>query len=1565
MSEPIISRVYSIQVSGFDDAEKKIKSLSDEFKKLDDIKSKLNEALAKKVVVGDVSGVKELTAQLKEQQKLIQQISAPGVISPKQAAAVQQAATNENQKAALDREKKSVDALASSYFALKNQRLELDRLTKDASITSPIAFNGQSFTQTEALDKIKEIRAQEQGYIEQLRTEKSVQENLIITQQGKVDAVRLERTELENITKNSSQASVVSFRGQDLTQSDALARIQLLKTEERQLSVQQNTSTAQLIAVKKQLSTVEKAEADQSLIDGREKLLQIRTEREELEKLTATNQQNNSTNEVLPGTFNPGVAALRSGPAPSSFVASTDTERSILALVEDQRQLKSLQDAQKALNAELKAGNISQTEYDEQIVKSIALQNDLKVSIAATTSELRAQAKSNFAIPNTIEDLQARNSVLSRQAAQIPVVNASPEDIENLKLINAEINKNNDLILVNKDLLAQQRLNIGNYQNSFTGALAVIQTELQNVNTKLSGTLTVQDIDVFTKRQDLLKKSTATLSQEFTSAAAQSQAFKNVAAELGGEFGKNSDVFRNFTAQVASANVPIAQSNKIFKETGEQGPRVTNVFQRMYSGLRQLANLLPGIGISGIVLLLLGPLEAAGAAIVRSFKAATQALTGLSAEAQKRLDALAKASSDINEEFIKTSTAGVTKLELLRNAITDTTKSQNDRVEALREFNKVADAGNKLDESQINNLTLINDRISKQITLIQQRALATASEKILADRAEKLLLAQETARVKAEKEQEAEDTHIIETAESEKTDVFFRTLQREGEIREKIAKDQNVKDAQASVDAAKDIAKQNLDNININPGSRTIDAIKQDLKNTIKIFDAAINGSPEKAQLKLKIEALKKELIDAGGAKAPKETGSKLDVADQERIKVIETTQDRLLATENTSANQIELVRQLSFDEERQHLLNVEKINIDALNSKIALLNQKKKLNAEEAKDKAVFGKQITDIELETSQKIDAINKKQFDQESASLKKTFEAQKSQIELQLALVNQNPNNSDEDKAIAKKNSDQKLLDLTKDFYSKLNALAVKDKVSAADVEQEKQHAISDLIKAGLNDNLNITEAKLKDIETATDAAIAKIKRKFDALRSLKPGEDNPQLDAAQNLETTATQLSGDNALLRQAENDIANFKQATADFAAGTITQNVLDTISAGTVSQKQYDDIVSKVQRDQIDLAKLITANVTKVTDLKSLITNSIQSLFNFGNPKADAAKLQQAATDFSEGKITQQAFDETSKAIEGNIAKRQLFAATASEAFDVAKNAMNDFFEAEKSQIERSNQLMQKRLDIELQQAKDQAQSQAERDSLDRQFAAKKEDADRLAFEKNKKLQEEQLKINLAVQLSNLAVLAFSITPANALTLGVAGAIMYAIQAAIAIAAYELNLSKVKSAQFAGGGYTGPGKQRDNTGHRVAGVVHEDEWVSPKWMVRHPKYGPVIQDLEEVRKKGSSRTVITTTDLSATSIYSREIKAYASGGFTGFDSMPGAILTAPFNPQAFLNAARNSSNGSNAKTEEQLSSLMDMIKETSRQTNQRIDNIKVQVVSKEVDDKNTKIKKAINISRV
>lgn len=100
----------------------------------------------------------------------------------------------------------------------------------------------------------------------------------------------------------------------------------------------------------------------------------------------------------------------------------------------------------------------------------------------------------------------------------------------------------------------------------------------------------------------------------------------------------------------------------------------------------------------------------------------------------------------------------------------------------------------------------------------------------------------------------------------------------------------------------------------------------------------------------------------------------------------------------------------------------------------------------------------------------------------------------------------------------------------------------------------------------------------------------------------------------------------------------------------------------------------------------------------------------------------------------------------------------------------------------------------------------------------------------------------NIAVSAAEAGALSLIwAAPATLATIATLGAA--AAQAPFSIAAAKAaTLATSAVPGFYEGGFTGAG-----------GIVHEDEWVSPKWMVNDPNIGPMIGELEGIRKSGRS----------------------------------------------------------------------------------------------------------------
>ena len=135
---------------------------------------------------------------------------------------------------------------------------------------------------------------------------------------------------------------------------------------------------------------------------------------------------------------------------------------------------------------------------------------------------------------------------------------------------------------------------------------------------------------------------------------------------------------------------------------------------------------------------------------------------------------------------------------------------------------------------------------------------------------------------------------------------------------------------------------------------------------------------------------------------------------------------------------------------------------------------------------------------------------------------------------------------------------------------------------------------------------------------------------------------------------------------------------------------------------------------------------------------------------------------------------------------------------------------------------------------------------------------ADRIAKEERKIRKREQAAaiaesiINGALAITNV----FATTPPP----------LSFVLAGIMAATTAVQTATIASQKFAKGGFTGSGTHRDETGHKVAGVVHNDEWVAPKWMVESPKFGGVINQLENARTRGFADGGFTSPDFNSLS---------------------------------------------------------------------------------------------------
>lgn len=191
---------------------------------------------------------------------------------------------------------------------------------------------------------------------------------------------------------------------------------------------------------------------------------------------------------------------------------------------------------------------------------------------------------------------------------------------------------------------------------------------------------------------------------------------------------------RLLSASLATAKTELASTTNALKIQTKEVKAAENAgsgfgkgLSKVYGGLRTLANIIPGIGIGGLVGLIAGP-------VVDAFQDWYNGINRLG-EAAQRL-------KEINQDAAKGAAEQVTTLTVLKIKLDDLSKPAAERIRLAKEYNSIADAGNQINLAEINNLSAINAQIQKQIGLIERQSLAKAAQTKIAVFADKAIEAE-------------------------------------------------------------------------------------------------------------------------------------------------------------------------------------------------------------------------------------------------------------------------------------------------------------------------------------------------------------------------------------------------------------------------------------------------------------------------------------------------------------------------------------------------------------------------------------------------------------------------------------------------------------------------------------------------------------------------------------------------------------------------------------------------------------------------------------------------------
>lgn len=728
-----------------------------------------------------------------------------------------------------------------------------------------------------------------------------------------------------------------------------------------------------------------------------------------------------------------------------------------------------------------------------------------------------------------------------------------------------------------------------------------------------------------------------------------------------------------------------------------------------------------------------------------------------------------KAIQEIQEEATRAIADQVAKLQGYAAVVRDTSISEQTRLKALQdliainpEFSKALQ-GNKIDISAVNEvLKEYNGNLLRKAELEAAQSLQQKEFQKLVDLQQQkqsleIAKAQGTGFGDLTDEQRGLFSKLTTSVgRTAFTSDLFNTKISSSDFQEAFTDlDKQIKQQSSVLDATTQVFKDKYQKVAevVKTGSATVavaaspeqfDIDVEAMKKQLQALDDQIDkfkGTQKDLNVLIKQRSDLQDKLDAalgithGGGQARGKHGSRLTADQSDFFKDIDAIRDQQLAEENLRHEQ-------GLDDEKTFLNKILAINEDALNKKIAHLTG---ANAQERKLIAEFQLEKINLEKQTNQKLFDIDNKTLEgglqQKNIGAKTTQDIALSnpdltntqRVQLQEDYLNQTLTNQ------IKFNQDQENLEKQYGIHS-------------IDNENKRKEAIAKIIDEIIIKRRSEPEAALKDIQETGDKAA-------EAIKTSLAKQISAILD--QNLSPTATAKKIQAAQVSAQESILAN--QVATDKISLDKTKELL---SKKLVSQKQYYDALEKYQTDQAALDQLTTnqqlSNIQKLTlAIKEFASTFVSGLIGIKQYTNDAAGNAQRIKDVIAD-------------VQKNISQ-------------AATEAYNNYFKNQADQIDRETKAQEDFLDRQRQRVLATAESQAEQDTINRQYDQKKLDADKKAFEAKKKLALKQATIDFALA----AIKTFATYGWPLGLIAVAGlAIAYAVQR-----------SAINAQQFAKGG--------------------------------------------------------------------------------------------------------------------------------------------------------------------
>lgn len=636
--------------------------------------------------------------------------------------------------------------------------------------------------------------------------------------------------------------------------------------------------------------------------------------------------------------------------------------------------------------------------------------------------------------------------------------------------------------------------------------------------------------------------------------------------------------------------------------------------------------------------------------------------------------------------------------------------------------------------------------------------------------------------------------------------------------------------------------------------------IKQD-KEDVEMLAKKVAGYYESGILK--------DILAGPGVVSDKKGDKNKPAKNVDPTKIVDDERDRLMAIEK----QKRATDEIDESTYQKRILAIQKAAIDKKLTIIKGANVEEKKTIEELK-----AERIT-LENET-------NKTLYDLRQKAIENEFEQKKFNLENDLKTATVNPEMNEVDKEMVEQKYYEDLLVLQTNFNNDMDILEKEYKqTSVSNADERKNELLK--IEQDLNKNTyELSKARFeqskKDIERLRDNVKFENELKFQkdrlsVLSNKKTNEKTKELE----LDKLYLSMSLDN------------------------IKQEIDANNKMILIYTLRYGQAAVLMEEYQA----LIAANATLNADAAE-IQNKLGKL----SGKSKGERIGAPSDSNSQEKIKNEILegfgldDDEYGALVGHAI---------AQSFDLATTAMNNYFAAEEKRIQKAKELAFERIDLEKKQRLAQAQSEDERNAIEKQATQKKKQAEKEAGARLKKIKRNEAKIAFAMELANIWASVYQLGP-------IAGPIMGGVLSALATAKFAMTMSNINKTEYGRGGLLKNGN------------YHSENNGMP---IMNPKTGEVEAFIEKdeaiVNRHALSDNNIYTVTGSPKQIVSRINSLGGGVDFMGGATMKrfargGSFMGSNVNPPVFSDY----NNSMNSKVDmSEINARMEAIEKTNQET--------------------------------